>query len=98
MMKMKRAVMMAVLALALAALSVPVIGLRARASADSRPASRLASSARSVATSATPASSLSSQQEALDPSPQGRISAETLKALGLSRLPKGVSAVEASRR
>jgi len=85
-MKIKRAVMMAVLVAAVAALALPVIGLRARAasnSADFKAKARLAS--------------LPQQQQAADSqpleqsaSPAGKYSPDTLKALGIKRLPDGV--------
>lgn len=85
-MKIKRAVMMAVLVVAVAALALPVIGLRARAasnSADFKAAARL---------SPLPLQSQVAADNQLDSAaaPAGKYSPDTLKALGITRLPDGV--------
>src|SRR5436853_2746786 len=92
-MKMKRAVMIAVLVLAVAALAVPLMGLKTRAAgsaADAR-ASVTATKANAAAVTAAAATaqpnvvapaSVSNAQDS------GKISAETLKSLGIRRVPK----------
>src|SRR5436190_18994623 len=98
-MKINRVVFMSVLAMAIAALAVPLIGLRAAASVSGAPASIAAAKARTVDASA---SAVTQQKEkqidtergvTLDPTP-GRFSAETMRALGLAKAadPKAASA------
>ncbi len=90
MMKIKRAVLMAVLAVAVAALAVPLVGFNARAagSAVDARAALTATRANAAAVTKTAAATQpnvipvggSSQDE-----PAGKISAETLKAIGYQR-------------
>ena len=78
---------MAVLVAAVAALVLPVIGLRARAASNS---------ARSSANSRLSALPQQQTQVASEPqldqpaAPAGKYSPDTLKALGIQRLPEGV--------
>ena len=90
MMKIKRAVLMAVLAVAVAALAVPLVGFNARAAgsaADAR-AALTATKANAAAVTTTAAAT----QPAVIPvggssqeGPAGKISAETLKAIGFQK-------------
>src|SRR5215212_9652232 len=88
MMKIKRAVMMAVLVVAVAALAVPLVGFKARAAGSAADARAAMTAAKANAAGVTKAAAASQQeilaaggssQESID----GRISAETLKALGI---------------
>ena len=79
-MKIKRAVMMGVLLAAIAAIALPVIGLRARAASNSAEFKRLAAVPQQQA-----ASDQSDRQAAV---PSGNYSPDTLKALGIKRVPK----------
>src|SRR5688572_7917116 len=89
-MNIKRAVFMAVLVVAVAALAVPLVGLRAAASGNADSKSLMASKARAAAvvngTAAQQNAAVAetAQQEAAV-AVDGQISAETLKALGLSK-------------
>ncbi|MEN3333936.1 MAG: hypothetical protein V7641_3301, partial [Blastocatellia bacterium] len=92
-MNMKRAVMIAVLVLAVAALAVPLMGLKTRAAgsaADAR-ASLTATKANAAAVTGAAATA---QPNVVAPtgvsqtSDGGKISAETLKSLGIRRVPK----------
>src|SRR5467141_956460 len=97
-MNIKRAVFMAVLVVAIAALAVPLVGLRAAASGSGAPAGSTAAKAR--AASAANAGAQQAEQRAVvneiqvDQAQAGKISAETLKALGFTRSanPKEASA------
>ncbi len=85
-MKIKRAVMLSVLVAAIAAIALPVIGLRARAASNSanfKAAARLAPLPQQA-----PAAAESLDQSAAAPS--GNYSPDTLKALGIKRLPDGL--------
>ncbi|MEK6302953.1 MAG: hypothetical protein AABO41_19755 [Acidobacteriota bacterium] len=99
-MKTKRAVMMGVLVLAVAALVVPLIGARAASTVTG--AKGVAAPKASTAVAKAPMTA--QQQVAVEESvgqsqgADGKISPETLKALGISRLPKGVSAMEVSQK
>src|SRR5438128_3053780 len=101
-MKMKRAVMIAVLAVAVAALAVPLLGLRTHAasSADAK-ASAAPRAATAAATTTNPLSlatadkSSSFEQEA---DQRSAISAEVIKSLGIRRLPKGSDMKAASQK
>ena len=99
-MKMKRAVMMGVLVLAVAALAIPLIGVKARAAGGATVAKGVVAAKASTAA----ANKVVARQEQVaveqvgTQGGEGAISAETLKALGIQRLPKGVSASEASQK
>src|SRR5215813_93921 len=102
-MNVKKAVMVVVLALALAALAIPLVGLNARAAGsagNSKPALAAANTNAAMAASATSPKLQEIQPEAALGSGQvegvGKISAETMNALGLRRLPKGVTPQDAS--
>src|SRR5215813_15265452 len=102
-MNVKKAVMVVVLALALAALAIPLVGLNARAAGsagNSKPALTAANTNAAMAASATSPKLQEIQPEAALGSGQvegvGKISAETMNALGLRRLPKGVTPQDAS--
>src|SRR5437667_3027563 len=98
-MNIKRAVFMAVLVVAIAALAVPLVGLRAAASGSGTSAVGAAAKAR-AASAANAGAQQIEQQRAVssevqtDQAQAGKISAETLKALGLTRSanPKEASA------
>src|ERR1044071_561198 len=91
MMKIKRAVLMAVLVVAVAALAVPLVGLNARAagSAADPKGNNVASKINAAAAKATASQQnvvVAENPVAQDISSQdGRISAETLKAMGIQR-------------
>ena len=97
-MKMKRAVMMGVLVLAVAALAIPLIGVKARAAGGATVAKGVVAAKASTAAG----NKVVARQEQVAVEQvqggEGAISAETLKALGIQRLPKGVSASEASQK
>src|SRR5512143_1289457 len=81
-MKIKRAIFMAVLVIAVAALAVPLLGLRASAAG---------SAARAKATAIAKSSGLQEVQiePVVEPTQStGKITAETEAALGIKRLPK----------
>jgi hypothetical protein len=89
-MKMKRAVMMAVLVLAVAALAVPMLGFKARAAssaADAR-ASLTATKANAAVVTSAAAPVQPNIVAAASQAPSGAISPETLNALGIRRVPK----------
>lgn len=91
MMKMKRAVMMAVLAVAVAALALPIVGLRARASStvgDAKPLASVANFNAAAAAVATPQRATGSD-DAIVQMPTGKVSRETAKTLGFREVPKG---------
>src|SRR5262249_3572558 len=99
----KKAVMVVVLALALTALAIPLVGLNGRAAGsagNSKPALTAANTNAAMAASATSPKLQEIQPEAALGSGQvegvGKISAETMNALGLRRLPKGVTPQDAS--
>ena len=85
-MRIKRAVMMGVLVAAIAAIALPVIGLRARAASNS---ADLKANARLASPPQQQQQAVAEQADA-QASPSGSYSAETIKALGLRRLPQGV--------
>src|SRR5215475_13152276 len=95
-MSMKRAVMVGVLAIALVALAVPLVGLNAKAGSSTRDARMSTSAARSNIGALSRSAEISgaTQQEIVaEPQNQsapaeGRISADTLKALGIQRVSK----------
>src|SRR5215470_12902349 len=95
-MSMKRAVMVGVLAIALVALAVPLVGLNAKAGSSTRDARISISAAQSniSALSRNAEMSRAMQQEIVaEPQNQsapaeGKISAETVKALGIQRVSK----------
>jgi hypothetical protein len=88
-MNMKRAVFMAVLVVAIAALAMPLVGLRATAASSAAPSKGAITAPNAAAASASTAKSAVQNQLAQDvqgdTSQSGTISAETLKALGISR-------------
>ena len=88
-MKIKRAVMMGVLFAAIAAVALPVIGLRARAASNS---ADFKAKARLTAAALPQQAAVSSDASQLDQAatPGGTYSPDTLKALGIKRLPQGV--------
>src|SRR5436305_14188926 len=92
-MKMKKAVMIAVLVLAVAALAVPLMGIKTRAAdsaADAR-ASLTTTKANAIAVTgaaATAQPNVVASTGVNQDSGGGTISAETLKALGIRRVPK----------
>ncbi|MFY9557860.1 MAG: hypothetical protein WAV47_24395, partial [Blastocatellia bacterium] len=88
MMNIKKAVFMAVLVLAIAALAVPLVGLRAAAAGSAAPAKGVSSAPKAAPTSA---SRVVQQKEVTedvqtDNASAGKISAETLRALGIKRV------------
>jgi len=103
-MNIKRAMMIVVLIIAGASIAVPLVGLNARA-AGSAASSRMSaikarpyspmtrSSAQQVEVQQT-TSAAASQDDAVA---KGKISAETLKALGINSLPKGLTSKEAAQ-
>ncbi len=106
-MKIKKAVFAVVFALAAAALVVPLIGQRASAAGPASASGATRSRINAAAPARGGASTMQQegqQREASGESQEiatqaGKISAATLKALGLDRrLPKGVSSLEAGRR
>src|SRR5262245_18314422 len=102
-MNTKRAVLMAVLAMVIAALAMPLVGLRARASA-SNSVGRVSARMQNPGETQTPPGETQtppgetngppSPSSMRDPSQSGRVSADVLKALGLTKAkdPKAVSA------
>src|ERR1044071_2729755 len=98
-MNIKRAVMIAVLAVAVAALAVPLIGFNAKAAGSAANAKALATAPKANAAPVTRAASpkvdagVAGKQEAND----GKVSAETLNALGIRRLPKGVTSQDVAQ-
>src|SRR5713226_2343770 len=98
-MNIKRAVFMAVLVVAIAALAMPLVGLRATAAGSAVPSKNAASAPKAAATSASTAKAAVQQNQLAqdvqgDTSQSGTISADTLKALGITRAknPSGSSA------
>ncbi|HYP30208.1 MAG TPA: hypothetical protein VE262_26115 [Blastocatellia bacterium] len=92
MMKMKRAVIMAVLALAVAALALPVVGLRARAAGGpvaAKPSAAVAS--RAIAPAPTAAAATTKQATVADESvvqaQLGKTSQEVIDTLGYKKVP-----------
>ncbi|HKQ08862.1 MAG TPA: hypothetical protein VJ464_27315, partial [Blastocatellia bacterium] len=99
-MKMKRAVMIAVLAVAIAALAVPLIGSRTQASGGG---DAKASAARTTATASTPMSLATASPSnpvgsEAEQSQAGHINPEVLKSLGIRRLAKGADMQAASQK
>ena len=98
-MNMKRAMMIAVLAVAVAALAVPLVGLNARAAGSAANIKPSVAAAKANAADVSRAASQNAQQQetqqettaATQSAGNGKISAETLKALGVRRLPTGVT-------
>lgn len=91
-MNIKRAFFMAVLVVAIAALAVPLVGLRAAASGSGAASSSAAAKAKARAASATSAGAQQAEQQKevgselqVDSAQAGKISPETLKALGLTK-------------
>src|SRR5689334_17900493 len=99
-MKMKRAVLIAVLAVAVAALAVPLLGSRTHAAgsadAKSTAAARSAAIANNPLSVATANANASSSVEQSNQA--GKIDAGVLKNLGIRRLPKGVDVKTASQK
>src|SRR5262249_29747671 len=102
-MKIKQAVFLAVLVLAVAALAVPLVGLRAAASGSTAPAKTPSEVKAAAAEAAAKAATREVQQEVqqevavqgkVDSTQTGRISEDTIKALGFLRAkdPAAVSA------
>ncbi|HZM89487.1 MAG TPA: hypothetical protein VFF31_23400, partial [Blastocatellia bacterium] len=91
-MSIKRLIFMAVLVVAIAALAVPLVGLRATAGASTGAASSAVASkakAASVAAANGAVQQVEQRQEGesrAEQAPEGKISAETRKALGLTRV------------
>ena len=85
-MKIKRAVMMGVLVAAIAAIALPVIGLRARAASNS---ADLKANARLASPPQQQQQAVAEQADA-QASPSGSYSADTIKALGIKRVPKNL--------
>src|SRR6185295_3939836 len=89
MMKIKRAVLMAVLAVAVAALAVPLVGFNARAAGSAADARAALTATRANAAAVT--TTTAATQPAVTPvggssqDPAGKISAETLKAIGFQK-------------
>jgi len=100
-MNIKRTVFLAVLVMAIAALVVPLVGLRAAASGSGAPAGSTAAAKARAASAAGAMTQQAQQQREVSGEVQvegaqgGKISAETLKALGLTR---AANAKEASAR
>lgn len=91
MMKMKRAVMMAVLAVAVAALALPIVGLRAGASStvgDVKPLASVANFNAAAAAVATPQRATGSD-DTVAQMPTGKVSREVANTLGFKEVPKG---------
>jgi len=92
-MNIKRAIFMVVLVAAVAALAMPLVGLRAAAagSATSRGATSTANAAAARASAANAAAQQVEQQrevtgETRADGPAGKISADTMRALGITRV------------
>src|SRR5215208_674097 len=89
MMKIKRAVLMAVLAVAIAALAVPLVGFNARAAGSAADARAALTATRANAAAVT--TTTAATQPAVIPvggssqDPAGKISADTLKAIGFQK-------------
>ena len=89
-MNLKRAVLMAVLVLAVAAVAVPLVGLRARAASGSAKSRTVAPNTRAEAAEATTVAASTAVQERRSQDPSGgRISREVMETLGMGRLPAG---------
>ena len=93
-MKIKRAVMFAVLVLAVAALVVPLMGFKARAAGSAADARAPLSATKANAAAVTGAVTAVQPTVAATPAiikeqSGGAITPETLAALGIKRLPKG---------
>src|SRR6185503_17110105 len=91
MMKIKRAVLMAVLAVAVAALAVPLVGLNARAAGSAADARAALSATKANAAIVSKAAAAQHEAVAVNGSSQedsvsGKISAETVKGLGIQRI------------
>ncbi len=89
-MNIKRAVFMAVLVVAIAALAMPLVGLRATAAGSAAPSKGVvrapnAAAAANATTAKAAAQNQLAQDVQGDSSQSGTISAETLKALGITR-------------
>ena len=88
-MNIKRAVFMAVLVVAIAALAMPLVGLRAAASGSAGPLKSAVAAPKAAAANAAPTAAAQQNQAAVDvqgdTSQSGTISTETLKALGITR-------------
>jgi hypothetical protein len=101
-MKMKRAVMIAVLAVAVAALAVPLLGLRTHAASGADAKASAAPRAAAVAATATNPLSLATADKSSSSEPQadqsGIINPEVIKSLGIRRLPKGTDMQAASQK
>ena len=99
-MKIKQGVFLAVLVLAIAALAVPLVGLRAAASGSTAPAKT--SSAVKAAAAEAPSAKAAAQEVQkevavegrLDPSQAGPISEDTVKALGILKAKNPAAASE----
>src|SRR6185369_3397570 len=100
-MNTKRAVFMAVVVLAIAALSVPLVSMRAAASGTATSAKAVSATTKAAATPAATQQQVVQEQAAQErqasseaKGENGRISAETLRALGITRVkdPKEASA------
>jgi len=100
-MKMKRAVMIAVLAVAVAALAVPLLGLRTHAAGGADVKTSVAPRTPAAATnplSLATAGNSGSVEHELAQSQAGTISPDVLKSLGIRRLPKGTDVQTASKK
>ena len=104
-MKMKRAVMTAMIVLALAAIAVPIIGNRVRAFGTSpapralpNPGTSSPGVSRIVEQPAAAVPALNSERERAQTDTPQSLSPEVVKALGIRRLPKGVSPKDASAK
>ena len=90
-MNIKRAVFMAVLVVAIAALAMPLVGMRARAAGSAAPSKGVVTAPNAAAGAANASTAKAAAQNQLaqdvqgDSSQSGTISAETLKALGITR-------------
>jgi len=100
-MNIRRAAFMAVLAVAVAALAVPLVGLRATASSTATSPKAVSAIAKAAAAKTLAANESAQQIERRkdvadgslsEQAPAGKISAETLKALGLSKVANPIEA------
>jgi hypothetical protein len=89
--KIKRAVLMAVLAVAIAAIAVPLVGLNARAAGSAADARAALTATKANAAAVTKTAAATRQDvspvsgSSQEPVIEGKISAETLKAIGYQR-------------
>ena len=100
-MNLKRAVLMAALVLAVAAVAVPLVGLRARAAASGSASSKvMAPTPRAVVAGATAeaASTAVQEESSQGRSGRGRISSDVLEKLGMTKLPAGTDMAKVGER